>query len=735
MPSKKLAALLISASLLSFSAPALRAEEGMWLPDTVNKLPLEKMRAKGFALTPEEVFSNTAPSLKDAIVIVGGGTGEFISPEGLLLTNHHVAFEGIAAASTPEKDYVANGFAAKNRGEELPTRGYSAQVLVEARDVTREVLAGVNPGMSAEERAKAIDAKRRALIEAENAKKLPGRTAQVVEMLSGLQYYLYSYDVFRDVRMVYAPPKNIGFYGGDPDNFEWPRHCGDFTFFRVYANKDNQPAEYSTENVPYKPKKFLTISLNGYKEGDFTMVMGYPGRTNRYREASSVEFNEKIQMPFTVDYFEGQIDILRAAGKGNRALELELASQVFGLSNTMKAFQGGIRTMRRSRFLEQRRAEEAAFARYIESSPDLKAKYGDVIPKLNALNAEISRHAVADRLTSGLAQGVTPVLSVATFAVAYALEREKPADQRNPRFSEQTAARVKPAAAQVFQNRHVDIEQKVLRLHFQLSDAQPAERRSSLIEKAFTGKSGAEREAAQIELAKRLAESPAYDSPEKLTKLFDASAAELRASNDPAIKFLIELAAEIGAVGKRTEAYNAEVTRLRALYIEGFTASKKAFVYPDANRTLRFTYGEVKGYAPYDGANYKYFTTLSGVAEKDTGRDPFDAPPALLELVKKRDFGSYVDPQFGDVPVDFLSTNDIIGGNSGSPILNGKGEMIGIVFDGNYEGLGNDFLFNPDLGRTISVDVRYVLFLAEKMAGVGYLFSELKFSGKAAGAR
>ncbi|MCS7078523.1 MAG: S46 family peptidase [Chloracidobacterium sp.] len=702
-----------------------RAEEGMWLPDAISALPLAKMRAKGFALKPEDIYNPNGPSLKDAIVIIDGGTGEFVSPEGLLLTNHHVAFDGIASLSTPEKDYVANGFVAKSRAEELPTPGYTVQVLDVMKDVTKEMLDGVTPDMSATDREKRLSENRKKLVDANTA---PNRQAQVVEMNSGLQYYLYVYDVFPDVRMVYAPPKNIGYYGGDPDNFEWPRHCGDFTFFRVYADKNNRPAAYAKDNVPYRPKKYLTISLAGYKEGDFTMVMGYPGRTNRYREAASVETSERIQIPLLIDFFTGQIAALEEAAKADRKTALALASQIFSLSNSLKAYQGAQRTLRRVQFLERRRKEEAALAQFIAGSPANQAKYGDVIPKLTKLNEEYRPFVPTDFLLPRLPGFASQVAGAANLAVTRALEAEKPAAERNPQVEAQVK-RVKDTLSNLFRDRNPTLERRRLVAMFELADKQPAGARVAFLDRLFEGKTGEARAAAQEELARRIVESPYYDTPGRLQLLFELSASQLRALDDPGVNFLLALAPEAEAARKRVERFNAEVSALRARYIEARAASRGTqLIYPDANRTLRFTYGEVKGYTPKDGAIYRYYTTLFGVVEKDRGVEPFDAPQAVIDLHRRKDHGRYFEPRFGDVPVNFLSTNDIIGGNSGSPILNGRGEMIGVVFDGNFEGLGNDFLYDGDAQRTISVDIRYVLFLTEKMAGADYLFKEMTFA-------
>ncbi len=736
MSSKKLLAgslaLVLTSGWLFVPIMPTRAEEGMWLPDTVSTLPLAKLRAKGFTLKPEDIYNPNGPSLKDAIVIIDGGTGEFVSPEGLLLTNHHVAFDGIASLSTPEKDYVINGFVAKSRAEEIPTPGYTVQVLDIMKDVTKEMLDGVTPEMSPTDREKRLAENRKKLVDANSA---PNRQPQVVEMSSGLQYYLYVYDVFPDVRLVYAPPKSIGYYGGDPDNFEWPRHCGDFTFFRVYADKDNRPAAYAKDNVPYRPKKHLTISLAGYKEGDFTMVMGYPGRTNRYREAAAVETSERVQIPLLIDFFTGQIAALEEAARADRKTALALASQIFSLSNSLKAYQGAQRTLRRVQFLERRRRQEAALAQFIASTPENQAKYGDVIPELTKRNEAYRPFVATDFILPRLPGFVSQVAGLANLAVARAIDADQPEAERNPQLAAQVA-RVKPTLPNFFRNRNPQLEQQRLVALFELADKQPEGARVAFLDKQFEGKTGAARAAAQRELARQIVESPYYDTPGRLQVLFDLSSAQIKALDDPGLNFLLALAPEAEAARKRAERFNAEVNPLRARYIAALAASRgNQPFYPDANRTLRFTYGEVKGYTPKDGATYRYYTTLFGVVEKDRGVEPFDAPLAVIDLHRRRDHGRYFEPRFGDVPVNFLSTNDIIGGNSGSPILNGRGEIIGVVFDGNFEGLGNDFLYDDDAQRTISVDIRYVLFLTEKMAGAAYLFKEMTFAAAGAAPR
>jgi hypothetical protein len=348
--------LMIAGSLASF------ADEGMWLPDTLDKLPLAQLKKRGFELKPEDVWSQSKPSLKDAIVQISiGGTGSFVSADGLILTNHHVAFSAITAASTPEKDYITNGFLARSRAEEIPAKNYTVSVTQDYKDVTAEVLSAVKPEMSPEERVRAIAMKQQEIGKAAaEGREKDGIRTQVVEATSGLQYFLYTYLTIRDVRLVYGVPKMIGYYGGDPDNFEWPRHCGDFSFLRAYVAPDGKPANFSKDNVPFKPKKFLPINPSGVKEGDFTMIMGYPGATYRYRESYSVEFRQNIQLPDQIASLRQQIDTLTKLGERDPAMKIKVADTIFGLSNTLKAFEGAVKGLKAMNLVEQKRKEEAA---------------------------------------------------------------------------------------------------------------------------------------------------------------------------------------------------------------------------------------------------------------------------------------------------------------------------------------------------------------------------------------
>ncbi|MGH9841018.1 MAG: S46 family peptidase [Blastocatellia bacterium] len=723
---KSLTVALLVASLL-LSPLASFADEGMWLPDTLDKLPLAQLKKRGFELKPDEVWSTTKASLKDAIVQISiGGTGSFVSPDGLILTNHHVAFSAVTAASTTEHDYITNGFLAKSRAEEIPARNYTISVTQDYKDVTAEVLSAVKPEMTPEERQRTIVARQE---EIRKAAEKNGLRTQVVEATGGLQYFLYTYLTIRDVRLVYAVPKMIGYFGGDPDNFEWPRHCGDFSFLRAYVGADGKPAAFSKDNVPFKPKKFLPINAGGIKEGDFAMVMGYPGSTFRFRESYSVEFRQNIQLPDQIATLRQQIDTLTKLGERDPALKIRFADTVFGLSNTLKSQEGTVQGLKRMNLVERKRAEEAALARSLDANPAMKAKYGNVLPEIEALYKDLSsfslkQSALGNLLNSG------DLINALEYAYGRALDKEKPAGERQPQFSDQQSQRITAQIAEGWSEREAESEARLLAAALARLAESPEGQKLAYVEKLFEGKSGKVRRAAESEFAKIAIENSKYKSFDEVKKLFSASAADLRATDDPALKLVIAAYDENAPLGARVQKFNGSITRLRPQYVEAMLAMKKAPYYPDANFTLRFTYGEIKGYKPRDAVTYDYQTSLAGVIEKDTGEEPFDVPEGLKELHKKKDFGGYVDPRLNDVPVAFLATTDITGGNSGSPLMNGRGEVTGLVFDGNYEGLGGDYSYDVSVNRTLAVDIRYVLFVTEKFAGAGYLFNEMLIKPK-----
>lgn len=721
----RVAAVMLTLLLLIAFVPfnRARAEEGMFLPDAIDSLPLDKLTKRGLKLKPKDLYDPNGVSIKDAVVIVGGGTGEFVSPEGLLLTNHHVAFDALVSASTAEKNYGETGYTAMSRAGELPAEGYTVSITQSLKDVTSEVLAGVTDGMSPADRTRAIQTKIRAM-EAAGSNPDESLFMRVQPLNDGMWYYSFTYLVLRDVRVVYAPPKSIGFYGGDDDNFEWPRHCGDFTFMRAYVGADGKPAEYSPNNVPYKPKKFLPISMGGVKEGDLALVMGYPGSTRRYRESYSVAYNQDVNLPFQVDLFSNQIKIMEDAGKRDPALAVKLQSPLSDLNNTMKNYAGSVLAMRRENIVEKKRAAEAEFTKWINADAARKTKYGEILPNLEKAYAELNQTARRDLLVSQIFTA-SDLLGITYFAQQIAADKEKPESEHNPALGSQGVARARAQIANTLSNRNATIERELLSFMLRKADELPANQKIPAIEKRFGQLQGEARRRAEEDFARAVVDSKRFSTAESLSGLFDLSLAQLREVREPLVEFASELGAEAQQAQGRTQRFNSTVQRWRPLLTEGMSAMRGAKPYPDANRTLRFTYGEVKGYVPREAIVYSPFTTLTGILEKDTGREPFDAPEKLKQLYRAKDFGSYALPGGHDVPVDFLSTTDIIGGNSGSPVLNGRGEQVGIVFDGNYEGLGNDFFYNPARGRTIAVDIRYVLFVTDKFGGAGWILKEL----------
>jgi hypothetical protein len=699
-------------------------DEGMFLPDAVNRVTWDKLKKRGLKIPFTEIYNPNGVSIKDAVVIVDGGTGEFVSPEGLLLTNHHVAFDALVAASDPTKDYASNGYKASTRADELPAKDYTVTITQDLKDVTSEILKGIDDKTSPAERAGTVQ-QRIQQTEAAGSKESEGISVRVLPMNEGLAYHQFTYLVLRDVRIVYAPPKNIGFFGGDPDNFEWPRHDGDFTFMRAYVGPDGKPADYSRNNVPFKPKKYLPISMSGVRDGDFMMVLGYPGSTRRYRESYSVAYNQDVSLPFLIDFLSNRIEIVKDAGKDDPALRLKLQSEIFDLSNTLKNFEGSVTAMKQAGIVDKKRAEEAAFTRWIGENPARQAKYGEALPTLQKAYDELLKTAQRDAIVQQMA-GASNLLQIAIVSQMVAADKDKPEAERNPALGE-TVRRIRAGIASLFAERKPGIERGTLSFLLEKADALPAGQKIDFLEKRFGSLKGTERRRAEEEYARAIAESKRFTTPESFSALFDMSSAQLGDLREPLLEFAAEISKLSQQARPRTQRFNATVSRWRPLILEGMSEMKGTKPYPDANRTLRFTYGAVKGYVPHDAATYSPFTHLSGVIEKDTGREPFDVPEKLKQLYRARDFGPYAEAS--DVPVNFLSDTDIIGGNSGSPIMNGRGEQVGIIFDGNYEGLGNDFFYNESKGRAIAVDIRYVLFVADKFGDAGYILKELDLRG------
>jgi hypothetical protein len=723
--------------LILFSASFLFSEEGMFL---LNRLPMKEMKKMGLQLTAKEIFNPGKGGLSDAVVMIDGGTGAFVSEDGLVITNHHVAYGALQRVSTPDNNILQNGFYADAREKELPAPGYRVTITIGFEDVTGKVLKGVKDKMDPVARTKKIE-KNIMKIEKKAEKDPNVDEARVVSMYDGKYYYLFKYRVYKDVRIVYAPPVSIGKYGGEIDNWMWPRHTGDFTFFRVYAKPDGSPAEYSKDNVPYHPKRWVPFSKKGIKEGDFTFIIGYPGRTMRYRSSYSVAFYQNIRYPIRIQLFKDLIHLWETEGKKSDEIKIKYASILAGFNNALKNNQGMMDGFRKLKLLDKKRAFDKELMDFINSHPMLQKEYGNVLPELEKIYNELEKHELANTLF-GFTNYVSRALSNALFAYQWAIEKQKKEDDREPGFDDKSIERMKKYLPISMRNVVPEVDAKALELLLKKMSKLPEEQQFKPILAIYKGKKNVDQ--AIHEFVQSLYKSTKVLDLNTYMKMLDMSEKELMAMNDPFIGYAAKLYPFIKENREISRKYSGILSKIRPKYVEmiaiyknhkndtGKLPSLKQLkkevitLYPDANRTIRLTYGTVKGYSPADAVYYRYITTLSGVLEKDKGEEPFDAPDKLAELAAKKDFNGYIDPIVHDVPVNFLHTTDITGGNSGSPVFNAKGEYIGIAFDGNYEAMTSDWQFSNRLTRTISVDARYILFLLDKFANAQNLLHELK---------
>ncbi len=719
------------ALLTAFVFPALLApstshgDEGMWLPAQIRELPLADLKARGLALSPEELYSETGVSLKDACVRLNGGgsygSASFVSKEGLLITNHHVAFGAIQSGSTTEQNFIRHGFLAKTRAEEIHAPDYSISITRLQRDVTEEVLSAVKDGMSDAERTRAIN--RRGAEIAREYRRNESGDAQVTEMLSGSRYYLIVYDVIRDVRLVYAPPRSIGEYGGETDNWMWPRHTGDFSFMCAYVAPDGSFAAHAKENVPYVPKKVLPVARGGLAEGDLVFIMGYPGTTLRYRDSNSVAHREKFLIPFEIEMARAEIKLLEQAAAGDEAMTIKLADRLKSLYNVLKKDEGMVEGLARTRLVERKRKEEAEFRRWLEGREDLKAECAAAMDTMDEIYRDLDTFVEKETLLRQILNG-SQVMALANVMHRIAEQLGKPDEERDEPFRTENLGKLRDQVAEMGRDYDPATDATMLKVLLTRALRLPANQRVEAVDRVAEGKDRPE-EAIAAFVDDLFARTHVADSERRLALLESRPATESR-SEDPVFAFAAALMKEIQAVDGRYSKFAAVVTKLRPVLIRGMYEWRKSLgLYPDANTTLRFTYGTVKGYRARDAVTYHAFTTLAGVLEKDRGTEPFDVPAELKRAAEKRDFGPWADPKLGDLPCCFVADTDITGGNSGSPVLNGRGELVGVAFDGNWESMTSDFVFDPAVTRTISVDIRYVLWVTDRVGGARFLLDEM----------
>ena len=679
----RIAAAILLTALTAIAAPKARADEGMWLPSLIGER-IDDMRAKGFRLTAEDIYSVNKASMKDAIVLFNGGcTGELISPEGLLVTNHHCGYGAIQGHSTVEHDYLTHGFWARDRSEELPNEGLWVRRLVRMEEVTDRLAAGETAEKICEEAAE------------------KGRYRTAIEqMYYGNQQFLFVYEQFDDVRLVGAPPSSIGKFGGDTDNWMWPRHTGDFSLFRIYAGPDNAPADYSEDNVPFRPRRSLAISTRGLREGDFTFIYGFPGQTQQYVLSDAVDYLLNRGNPHKIALRTMRLDIMSEEQAKDADTRIRYASKHASVANAWKKWQGESRGLERLGTLGKKREQESRFDRWAASHP----QYTGLLGWMKALYAELEPYAFARDYYNEAYRAV----ELSRFASAV---RRMPVSKR-------------AAAARAFYKDYSpSIDRRIAeRMLGQYLENVPQEFRPEAFVRTVDSLGGVR------EFVDDLFGNSLFTAPERFERMTagDSATAQAAIEADPAVR----LADAFDAVYRdrifgRYRDLSASIASLYRIYMRGLMEMEPdAVFYPDANLTLRVSYGRMEGYKPLDGVYYTPQTTLEGIMEKD---DPtvydYNIPQRLRDLYASKDYGRWaVD---GTVPVAFLATNHTTGGNSGSPVLNGRGELVGLNFDRTWESTMSDIEFDPAKCRNIAVDIRYVLFLIDKVGGAGYLLDEM----------
>lgn len=696
-------------------AMGIQAGEGMWLPSLLGEQRIKDMQEKGLKLTAEDLYSINQASLKDAVVRFGGGcTGAIVSSQGLLLTNHHCGYGRIQSHSSIQHDYLTDGFWAMSRKEELPNPGLKVYFLVRMEDVTDRVLAGVKDGMSEAERGKVIEEVTKKI--SEEVTKDGLYEAEIEPLFAGNQYFLYVMEVFRDVRLVGAPPSAIGKFGGDTDNWMWPRHTGDLSVFRIYAGKDNMPADYSEENVPYQPKKFFEISLEGINEGDFTFVYGFPGTTQEYLPASMIELISQVSYPTRISIRQTKLDIIVAAMNADPQVRIQYSSKQAGIANAWKKWIGVNKGLQRFKALDRKEAFEKEFQRWASGYDPFD--YTGVLSEFSQITTEMAPvQSWIDHFSEAIWQ-----MDIIRYAASY--RKLANLDKNQQEEIRQEVTKLKGNVSGFFKDYHPPTDRKIfiamleylqrslekdqLPAFFATIDSKYQGDVAAYADEVYGSSFMVSNESAMEFLnsykapkAKKIMKDPVYLVMKEFMDMYSS-----------------EYAARFADLSSRQDS-------LQRIYMKGIIDMKKGeILYPDANSTLRVAYGMVDDYYPSDAVYYYYQTTLDGIMEKDNPEIyDYQVPQKLKELYYTKDFGEY--GVNGTVPVCFTASNHTTGGNSGSPVLNARGQLLGLNFDRNWDGTMSDFMYDSEICRNITLDVRYCLFLIDKFAGAGHLVEEM----------
>lgn len=702
--------------VILLSVGQLFAKEGMWIPILLEKYNLAEMQKMGFKLSAQDIYDVNNASMKDAVVIFGGGcTGELISDEGLLITNHHCGYRNIQSHSSVENDYLTNGFWAMNKDGELVNPGLTIRFLEYMEDVTEKIMEGTDDFSEEEKQIQIKKISAKIEKEATNEGKF---SAQVKPLFYGNQYFLYVYKTYKDIRLVGAPPSAIGKFGGDTDNWMWPRHTGDFSLFRVYADKDNEPAEFSPDNVPFKPKKFFPISMKGVQEGDFTMVFGYPGSTMQYWPSQEVDITMNQRDPDRIKIRDKKLEIIGEDMEADPKVRIQYSAKYAGISNSWKKWQGEIKGLKRLDAINKKLVFEEEFKNWAITNGTWENEYKEVFDNFELLYEQFEKYIRASDYYSEIVFRGVEVFKLAMQANLLVNNIE---NKQKDRVEVLQKSMLKSLPG-FYKDFNQPTDEKIFA---QLLPMLAADLESDFLPGEFVdvlNKYDAEN------LVKKVYQKSILIYKQKLEDLLKNGSEKqlLKLRKDPIVILFNRLSIknEID-ISPKVRSITAEITANMKKYMAGIMEMKKGqALYPDANMTLRVTYGKVEGYKPIDGVTYKHYTTLSGIMEKDNPEIyDYDVPDRLKQLFNSQDFGKY--DVNGDVPVCFTASNHTTGGNSGSPVVNAKGELIGVNFDRGWEGTMSDIMFDPDQCRNIAIDIRYALFLIDKFAGAGYLLEEM----------
>ena len=700
--------LLLAAACMTLTAAA---DEGMWLLPYLQRMNIKQMKERGCKLSAEEIYSVNHSSLKDAVVIFGGGcTGEIVSPEGLLFTNHHCGYASIQSLSSVEHDYLKYGFWAMSNAEELPAPGLEVRFVRHIADVTADIVGNV-PSTAGEEEYDRITGENIAALKERLQEENPGMEIEVKSFFGGNQYFAFVMEVYTDVRLVGTPPSSIGKFGGDTDNWMWPRHTGDFSVLRIYAGKDNEPAPYSPDNQPYKPATFFKISTKGVHEGDFTMVFGYPGTTKEYLTSYAVEQIQEIENPNKIAIRTAKLNIINAAMESDELLRIKYASKAASVANAWKKWQGEVKGLNRFNTVETKQQEEKAFRQWAAGKP----AYANLLDRYQSLYAERKDLVLAQAYLSEAGMQGAEIVSWSA-RVYNTLNSE--VFQKNP---QKVIEKIRAAAQEFYKDYDTETDRKILVEMLKLyNENLPAAWVPAEVQAAAS--KGVEAYVAALFKKSVFASEEAFNA--FISKANDKSCRKLE--KDPAYSLYASIYRfNADNIAPKLSRIANEIKRLDEAWLAALMEMQpERHFYADANSTLRVAYGKVQGYAPCDAVYYKHFTTLNGIMEKDNPEIyDYDVPQRLREIYEQKDFGNYT--QEGEVPVCFIATNHTTGGNSGSPVLNAEGHLIGINFDRAWDGVMSDIQYNTEICRNISVDIRYVLFVIDKVAGASHLIDEM----------